>query len=90
MRSSSLLPATPPGQLPAWGRHEGRAAATTVRACKILRALRMSPLERVTRAFIPSSVTSTLENKTWGCRRSQCCRREIQPWKTPSPLLLLA
>lgn len=30
--------------------------------CRILRALRMSPLESVTRAFIPSSVTSTLEN----------------------------
>lgn len=34
--------------------------------CKMLRALRMSPLERVTRAFIPSSVTSTLENNTRG------------------------
>lgn len=34
--------------------------------CKILRALRMSPLERVTRAFIPSSVTSTLENNAQG------------------------
>lgn len=49
-----------PLQLP-WPGAYGRSPT-----CKILRALRMSPLERVTRAFIPSSLTSTLENNTRG------------------------
>jgi len=79
MKSSALPPPTPPR---AAGLHGGRTAAAAARTCKILRALRMSPLERVTRAFIPSSVTSTLENRTGGCRANQRCRRETQPWKT--------
>lgn len=43
--------------------------------CKILRALRMSPLESVTRAFIPYSVTSTLQSGTVGIQAAAA------PWQ---------
>lgn len=52
------------------------SAPLVLHTCRMLRALRMSPLERVTTAFIPSSVTSTLQNKAWGCQR------EVEPQQT--------